>query len=280
MTNPIADPLVESVGSDADSPLARIDATQQGVATVWINRPERDNALDPLTIAALREIFETLQGAEGVRIVFLRGAGGVFSTGGDLSWAREAADLPPDDDRADSLDMAKMLKALWDLPALTVALVEGRAFGGGAGLVAACDMAVALSAAEFAFPEVAAGLLPAVVSPYVVAAIGPRAARSLFVTGRTFTAEHAAAVGLVDEIVADTAALEAAQVRLAGEMLAVAPGAAAAAKGLVADTWGRPIDHDLMRHTARLGAQARESDEGREGVAARLQGRKPNWAGS
>ena len=277
MTNPIADPLVETVDSDAASPLAHIEATQQGVVTVWINRPSRRNALDPLTIAALRQAFETLHGAEGVRIVFLRGAGGQFSAGGDLDWAREAASLPEDDDRAEAHDMAAMLKALAEVPALTVALVEGEALGGGAGLVAACDMAVAIQTATFGFPEVTAGLLPAVISPYVIAAVGARTARRLFVTGRGFDAREAARIGLVDEIVADAAALQAAAARLAEEIMAAAPAAAAAAKRLVAEVSGRTIDHGLMHETARRAAEARESEEAQEAASARAAGRKPAW---
>ncbi len=278
MTNPIADPLVEGVDSDADSSLVRIEATQDGAATVWINRPARNNAFDSLTIAALFEAFETLQGAEGVRVVFIRGAGGWFCAGADLDWMREAAELTEDDNRADAYEMAKMLKALADLPALTVALVEGGAFGGGAGLVAACDMAVAVAGARFAFSEVKLGLIPATISPYVVAAIGPRAARGLFATARIFDAAHAEKIGLVDEVVADAAALEAVQSRLALEIMACAPGAVAESKRLVDDVAYQPIDHNLMHDTARRIAKARVGDEGREGVAAFLAKRKPAWS--
>ena len=184
MTNPIADPMVESVDSDADSKLVRIESTPEGAVTVWINRPARKNAFDSLTIAALHEAFETVSGAEGARIVFVRGAGASFSAGADVQWMRNAVDLTEDDNRADALNMARMLKALSDLPFLTVALVEGAAFGGGVGLVAACDMAVATASAKFSFSEVKLGLVPATISPYVVAAIGPRAAKALFATAR------------------------------------------------------------------------------------------------
>ena len=137
MTNPIVDPLVENIDSDAESALVRIEATLDGAATVWINRPDRENALDALTVAALSEAFATLRGAEGVRIVFLRGVGGHFSAGADLGWVGDTADLTEDENREDAFEVAKMLKALYDLPTLTVALVDGVAFGIGAGLVAA-----------------------------------------------------------------------------------------------------------------------------------------------
>jgi len=277
MTNPIADPFVENVDSDTQTGLAYVEATREGVATVWINRPERKNAFNSLTIAALHETFQTLHGAEGVRIAFIRGAGGSFSAGADLDWMRDAADLSEDDNREDALAMAKMLKSLADLPMLTVALVEGAAFGGGAGLVAACDMAIATADAKFAFSEVKLGLIPATISPYVVAAIGPRVAKGLFATGRIFDAAHAEKVGLVDEVVADAAALDAAKAKLAADIMACAPDAIADSKKLVDDVWAKPVDNGLMHETASRIAKARVSDEGREGVAAFLAKRKPSW---
>jgi methylglutaconyl-CoA hydratase len=279
MTNPISDPLVENVISpDVAGAPVRIESTPEGAVTVTIDRAHRRNAFDAPTIAALAEAFETLQGAEGVRIVFLRGSGGSFSAGADLDWMRTAADWNEDDNRDDAMGLAKMLKALSEIPALTVALVEGAAFGGGAGLVAVCDVAVAVENAKFAFSEVRLGLTPATVSPYVVNAIGPRIAKGLFATGRVFDAAYAQAIGLVQEVVADQAALEAAKARLAEEIMACAPGAVADVKHLVWDVWSRPIDHELMRETAHRIARARVSDEGREGVAAFLAKRKPNWA--
>src|ERR1700722_4849140 len=136
MPNPIADPLVETLDSDATSSVVQFEGTPEGAVTVWINRPAKKNAFDSLTVAALHEAFETLHGQDGVRIVFVRGRGGDFSAGADLDWMREAADLTEDDNHEDALAMARMLKQLYDLRPLTVALVEGGAFGGGAGLVA------------------------------------------------------------------------------------------------------------------------------------------------
>ena len=279
MPNPIADPLVENVisGDIADAPI-RLEATVEGVATVTIDRPHRRNAFDAPTIAALTEAFETLQGAEGVRIVFLRGTGGHFSAGADLDWMRMAADWTEDDNRDDAMNLAKMLKALSEIPALTVALVEGSAFGGGAGLVAACDMAIATQDAKFAFSEVKLGLTPATISPYVVNAIGPRIAKGLFATGRVFDGAYAQSIGLVQEVVADAAGIDAAKARLAEEIKACAPGAVADVKHLVWDVWDKPIDHSLMAETARRIAKARVGDEGREGVAAFLGKRKPSWS--
>jgi methylglutaconyl-CoA hydratase len=278
MSNPIADPLVEVPDVSPSTDLVRIEATVSGAATVIMNRPERKNAFDADLISALSEAFETLRGAEGVRVVFLRGAGGTFSAGADLEWMRAAVERSESDNREDAYAMAHMLKQLWDLPALTVALVEGGAFGGGAGMAAACDMAIATADARFSFSEVKLGLIPATVSPYVVAAIGPRAARGLFATGQAFDAEHALRIGLISEVVADGHALAAAKTRIAAWIQACAPGAVADAKQLAFDVYAREIDHGLMEETARRIAQARVSGEGQEGVRAFLEHRKPDWA--
>jgi methylglutaconyl-CoA hydratase len=280
MSNPIADPLVEGVDTDSQSSLVLIEATPEGVATVTINRAAKKNAFNAEVIAALREAFETLEGADGVRVVFVTGAGGNFSAGADLQWMRDAADHTEADNRDDAMQLAIMLKHLHDLPALTVALVEGGAFGGGAGLAAACDLAIATQSARFSFSEVKLGLIAATISPYVVAAIGPRRSRSLFATARVFDAAFAHEIGLVDEVVADAAGLAAARQRIAADITACAPGAVAASKRLVDDVAGREIDHALMEETARRIARARVSEEGREGVRAFLDRRSPRWAAS
>jgi methylglutaconyl-CoA hydratase len=211
-------------------------------------------------------------------VVFLRGEGGTFSAGADLDWMRQAVERTESDNREDAYAMAHMLKALWDLPVLTVALIEGGAFGGGAGVAAACDLAVATADTKFSFSEVKLGLIPATVSPYVVAAIGPRTARGLFATGQAFDAEHALRIGLISEIAADAQGLAAAQARIASEILACAPGAVADAKRLASDVYAQEIDHGLMEETAKRIAQARVGEEGQEGVRAFLERRKPQWA--
>ena len=277
MTNPISGPLVEGVDSDATSRLVSIEVTPQGVATVSMNRPTARNAFNAELIAALHEAFETLQAAEHVRVVFLRGEGGFFSAGADLEWMRTAADWSEAENRDDAMQLAKMLKSLWDIPALTVALVEGGGFGGGAGLAAACDIAVATAASKFSFSEVKLGLIAATISPYVVGAIGPRAARGLFATGRVFDAAHGLSIGLVSEVVADAAGLEAAKAKIAHEMMACAPGAVADSKKLVEDVSFRRIDNGLMDETAKRIARARVSAEGQEGVRAFLDKRKASW---
>lgn len=278
MTNPIADPFVEVPDTETDSSLVKIDATAEGVATVMINRADKNNAFNGEVISALKQAFETLEGADGVRVVFISGAGGNFSAGADLEWMRDAADLTESDNRDDAMQMAMMLKSLHDLPFLTVALVQGGAFGGGAGLVAACDMAIATRDARFGFSEVKLGLIAATISPYVVAAIGSRRARGLFASGRAFDAEHARHIGLIDEIVEDETALAAAIERLADAVMICAPGAVAESKRLVDAVTGMPIDHSLMEDTAHRIARVRVGDEGKEGVAAFLERRPPRWA--
>jgi len=277
MTNPIADPLVEHVVAQDISDLVRLDASAEGVAVVTINRPHRDNAFDGETVTALREAFETLHGADHVRVVFLRGEGATFCSGLDLDWMQVAADWTEADNREDAMAVGEMLKALADIPAFTVALVQGAALGGGAGLVAACDAAVATADAQFAFGEVRTGMIPAMIGPYVVAAIGARAAGALFGTGRTFDAAHAERIGLVHEVVEGPQGLMAAQERYADDLMAAAPGAVREAKRLVRDVAGRHIDRDLMDDCARRLAHRRVSDEGREGVRAVLAGQPPTW---
>lgn len=278
MTNPIADPLVENIDSDALSDLVVIEATPSGVATVTINRPEKKNAFNAEVIAALHEAFETLKDADGVRLVFLTGAGGAFSAGADLEWMRSAADWSESDNRDDAMGLANMLSSLHRLPQLTVALIDGPAFGGGAGLAAACDLAIATERSTFAFSEVKLGLTPATISPYVIQAIGPRNAKLLFATGRVFGAPDALKWGLVQEVVADPTAFPVIRETLGAAMMACAPGAVADAKRLVDDVEGRVIDHVLIEETARRIAARRVSEEGREGVRAFLDKRKPGWA--
>jgi methylglutaconyl-CoA hydratase len=277
VSDPISPKYVD-VQDEASDNSVLLEATREGVAVVLLNRPHKRNALNGQAIAALTEAFQTLQGAEGVRLVFLRGAESVFSAGADMGWMRHMATLPEEDNRLDALDIAHMLKALHDIPALTVALVEGAAIGAGAGLVAACDMAIATANAEFGYPEVRLGLTSGVLSPYVIEAVGARAARRLFATGARFDAAEALRLGLIDQVAADADALNAAQDALATDIMACAPGAIGEAKRLVRDQVGREIDRSLIEESARRLARARMSLEGQEGLDAFLTRRKPSWA--
>ncbi len=277
MADPINDPFVEVMDTDAQSSFVRIDADARGVATITIDRPGKKNAFNDEVIAALREAFETVAGADGVRVLFLTGSEGTFSAGADLEWMRGAADRTEGDNHDDAMRMGSMLKHLHDLPMLTVALVEGAAFGGGAGLAAACDMAVATRSARFAFSEVKLGLIAATISPYVVAAIGPRRARGLFASGQVFNAERALAIGLVDEVVEDAAGLIAAREAIVADALLGAPEAVRESKRLVDHVAAHKLDHGLIEHTAREIARARVGAEGQEGVRAFIERRRPAW---
>jgi len=275
--NRIAHPLVADPAPDEDDRLVHVEATPDGVVFVTINRPHKKNAFDAATIGALHEAFETLHGVDHVRAVFIRGAGGTFSAGADLGWLRDSADWTEADNRDDAMALAAMLKALHDVPTLTVAIVEGAAMGGGAGLVAACDMAVAVEGSRFAFSEVKLGLIPATISPYVIEAVGARRARQLFLTANIFDADYAAHAGLIDLVLPEGSVDEFISM-LTDSVSANAPGAMGDAKRLVHDVAGKRVDHGLMEDTAKRIARARVSEEGREGVRAFLDKRKPRWA--
>lgn len=257
---------------------ALLDVTAEGLAVVTLNRPDKRNAFDELMIANLAEHFETLKGADHVRIVFVRGAGDCFCAGADIDWMRRQGERDLDENENDALALARMLRHLHDLPQLTVALVQGAAMGGGAGLVAACDIAVANTNATFRFSEVRLGLTPATVSPYVIEAIGPRMAKALFATGESFDAAYAEKIGLVQYVVEDETELRARMEHLTELALAAAPGAVADAKALVRFVSGHKIDDGLAKETARRIAVRRASAEGREGLAAFLEKRKPEWS--
>ena len=275
--NAIAQPLVPDPAPDANDDLVQIDSTTDGVVFITINRPTKKNAFDAATIAALHEAFETLHGADNVRAVFIRGAGGTFSAGADLGWMRDAAGWSESDNRDDAMMLAKMLKALHDIPALTIALVEGAAMGGGAGIVCACDMAVAIKGTRFAFSEVKLGLIPATVAPYVIEAVGARRARQLFLTANIFDAAYAAHAGIIDMVLPEGSMDEFVSM-LTDSLTQNAPGAMGEAKRLVNDLVGQKVDRGLMEDTARRIARARVSKEGQEGVLAFLEKRSPGWA--
>ncbi len=247
-----------------------------GVATLTLNRPERHNAVDDSLIAALDEALTTLEAQPAVRAVVLRGAGPSFSAGADLDWMRRSAGYSDAENLADAEALAGMLRRLDQIPKPTIAEIQGPAIGGGVGLVAACDIAVAADGATFALSEVKLGLTPATISPYVVRAIGARAARRYVLTAERLSALEAHRLGLVHEVVPGHM-LTAAVARVLDRLAAGGPEAQAAAKSLIADVTGRPIDDALGRDTARRIADRRASAEGREGIAAFLDKRPPAW---
>lgn len=254
-----------------------MEVSPEGVAVVTLNRPEKRNAFDELMIANLAEHFETLKGAEHVRVVFIRGAGETFCAGADIDWMRRGGERTVTDNEADALALARMLRHLHELPQLTVALAHGAAMGGGAGLLAACDVAVAVKDTKIRFSEVRLGLTPATIAPYVVEAIGPRWTKALFASAESFDAAWAEKIGLVQYTVEDGAGLNVMMEHLTELALGAAPGAVADAKALVRFVTGHKIDDVVSKETARRIAVRRASSEGKEGLAAFLEKRKPEW---
>lgn len=248
-----------------------------GVATVRMNRAEMHNALDDALIAALTEGLSVMGRDPAVRVVILAGAGKSFSAGADLDWMRRMAANSYQENLAGARRLAVLLRTLHDLARPTIARVHGAAFGGALGLISACDIAIASDAAVFCLSEARLGLIPAVISPYVVAAMGPRQARRYFLTAERFDAGEAARIGLVHRAVAADG-LDGAVDEIVAALLAGGPAAQAAAKRLIADVAGRPLDDALVEETAKRIAEIRATPEGREGVAAFLEKRKPAWA--
>lgn len=256
----------------------QLDVSPEGVAIVTLNRPDKHNAFDELMIANLAQHFETLKGADHVRIVFIRGAGRTFCAGADIEWMRRGGERTVEDNEKDALALARMLRHLYELPQLTIALAQGAAMGGGAGLLATCDIAVAIKGTKIRFSEVRLGLTPATVAPFVVGAIGSRMATALFASAESFDADYAEKIGLVQYVVDDEPGLQAIMEHLSDLALAAAPGAVAEAKALVRAVSGQRMDDSLSRETARRIAHRRASAEGKEGLAAFLEKRKPEWS--
>lgn len=252
----------------------RLERDARGVATITMDRPEVRNAFDPVLIDELTRAAAELADDRSVRVVVLTGAGEVFSAGADLNWMKSMKDYSHQENVADSTRLDAMFRALWDLPQPLVGRVNGLALGGGTGLTAVCDIAIASEAAAFAFTEVLLGLAPAVISPYVLRKTSLSFARSVFVTGERFGAERAREAGLVHEVVpADGLddAVEAAVRRC----LAAGPLAAAAAKRLP-EIALLPLDEAAAR-TVEIIAELRAGAEGQEGMAAFFDKRKPRW---
>jgi methylglutaconyl-CoA hydratase len=252
---------------------ALVVARDGAVATVTLDRAERRNALDPSMLGELTEAFGLLSADDDVRVVVLRGAGPAFCAGADLDWMAASRDLSWDENVADAERMADAFEAVDACAKAVVAQVHGAAFGGGAGLVACADVAVAASGTTFAFSEVRLGLLPATISPYVLRAIGPGATRALFTTGRRFEADEAQRIGLVHVVAAD-GQLNPTEAETVDALLHAGPDAVLACKQLVREaTAGLTLD-DLPERIAR----ARTGEEGREGVGAFLERRSPSWS--
>lgn len=254
-----------------------VDVAVEGRATVTLNRPDVHNAFDDKLIALLTRELAALDRNPTVVVVVLAAAGKSFCAGADLKWMRRMAEYSEAENQADAEALAALMKTLNRLSKPTVAEVQGAAYGGGVGLICCCDIAIASEAAQFSISEVKLGLIPSVISPYVVAVIGERQARRYALGAETFDAIEAKRIGLVHEVTA-AEDLQAAVDAMVEALLANGPAAMAETKDQIAGVANRPVDDRLIAAAAARIARIRVSDEGCEGVAAFLEKRKPGWA--
>ena len=261
----------------ADRPFT-LDHRADGVAVVTLDRPEIHNAFDDRLIADLTLALEALGADDEVRALLLTGRGKSFSAGADLNWMRRSADYGEDENLKDARALAKLMSTLDRLPKPTVAKVNGAALGGGVGLVCGCDIAVAAEHARFGTTEVKLGIMPSVIGPYVIRAIGARAARRIMLTGERFDAAEAQRLGLVHQV-AEADALDQTVEAVIKELLGSGPGAVLATKTLIRDLGGRPISDDVIDETAKRIAALRATPEAKEGLGAFLEKRSLSWRG-
>jgi methylglutaconyl-CoA hydratase len=246
------------------------------VATVTLDRPEVRNAFNEETIAELALAFDELGRDEDVRVIVLAANGPAFCAGGDLNWMKSMAGYSDAENLADATKLADMLRTIYLCPKPVVAKIQGDCYAGGMGLVAACDVAVAVEEANFCLSEVKLGLIPATISPYVIKAMGENAARRYFLTAERFGAAEAHRIGFVHELV-KAEALDSSVAAIVKALVSNSPNAVQQAKVLVRQVAGKSIDNALLADTAQRIAEIRASSEGREGVASFLEKRKPSW---
>lgn len=247
-----------------------------GVATVTLNNPDKHNAFDDDVIALLTSTFEGIANNPEAKVMVLASTGKSFSAGADLGWMKRMANYTYEENLADSNALAQLFKTLNNMPQATIAQVQGAAFGGAVGLVSCCDIVVASNKASFCLSEVKLGLIPATISPYVINAIGLKAARRYFLTAERFFAEKAQSIGLVDEVV-DLTELSQTVDGFITALLANGQLAVKAAKKLALDVSGTPIDEKLIAQTSERIAAIRVSDEGQEGLSSFFEKRPANW---
>jgi methylglutaconyl-CoA hydratase len=241
------------------------------ILRLTIDRPEVKNAFNAELIKRLTLAFQDLPA--NIRAVVITGSGSVFCAGGDLEWMRQAANFSIEQNEADALKLAQLYQSIVDCPAVVIALVNGPCYGGGCGIVAAADVAIAVENATFAFSEVRLGLVPATISPFVIEKIGPGHARHLFSTGQVFDANHALRIGLVHQVGSAEVSKEHMRKCLQA-VLAAGPSAVSRAKMLAAEP---PL---TLHATAALLAETRANEEAQEGIAAFLEKRKPSFFAS
>ncbi len=247
-----------------------------GVSTVTLNRPEVRNAFNDEVIAELTAVFIELGKREEVRCIVLAANGTAFCAGADLNWMKRMADYTRDENVADASALAEMLRVVYACPKPTIAKVQGDVYAGGTGLVAACDIAVSVGSAGYCLSEVKLGLIPATISPYVIRAMGARAAHRYFLTAERFDAAEALRIGFVHEVVAADQ-LDGKVAELAKALVNAGPEAVKLCKKLVQDVADHEITPSLIQKTVEGIADIRVSPEGREGVLSFLQKRKPDW---
>ena len=250
---------------------------QGPVGLVTLNRPERHNAFDDALIADLTDALRAMEADDTVRLVVLSGAGKSFSAGADLNWMKRMSGFSKEENQRDAMGLGTLMRTLAHLRKPTVARVHGAAYGGGVGLVACCDIAVATQAATFSLCEVKLGLIPAVIAPYVVAAIGERQARRYFLTGERFDSGQAWRMGLVHDLTRDDEELDERLGEIVDALLQCGPVAQREAKELIRAVASRPVTSEVIQDTAERIARVRASPEGREGVSAFLEKRKAAW---
>jgi len=249
---------------------------EHGAATVTLNRPEVRNAFNETVIGELNQVFQELGQMDQVRAIVLASTGPAFCAGADLNWMKKMAGYSPEENLADAEQLAEMLYQIYSCTKPVIAKIQGDCYAGGMGLAAVCDIAVAVDSASFCLSEVKLGLVPATISPYVIKAMGANAARRYFITAEKFSALEAHRIGFIHEAVAP-GALDMTVDRIVKAILDNGPNAVAATKWLVEDVTGAEIEEELLAYTAECIAEIRSSEEGREGVAAFLEKRKPNW---
>jgi len=249
---------------------------EAGMATVTLNRPEVRNAFNDEVIAEMTAVFSELDDRAEVRCIVLAGNGPAFCAGADLNWMKRMAGYTRDENVADAAALANMLRAIYRCPKPTIARVQGDVYAGGTGLVAACDIAVSADTAQYCLSEVKLGLIPATIGPYVIRAMGARAAHRYFLTAERFSAAEALRIGFVHEVV-PAAQLDAKVAEIAQSLLLAGPAALKACKELVQDVAEKDITQLLIDRTVQGIADIRVSDEGREGIQSFLGKRKPGW---
>lgn len=247
------------------------------IATISLNRPEVHNALDESMVTALVDILHSIDRDTNIRLLVLKSTSKNFCAGVDLNWMKRSASNTRTENRNDALKLLELIKSLHSLSKPTLALVNGAAYGGGAGLVACCDIAIAASNARFGFSEVRLGLIPSIISPFVIRKIGDPAARRYFLTGENFSAEEARRIGLVQEI-SEADQLESKANDIFQAIKAGGPEAQSRTKKLLDDIANSPLTESLLRKTAQWIADVRQDDEAKAGIKAFFEKRNPPWA--